>query len=125
MGLQHSDGGSIGFSGQPVTAAQYKDTPALRQQIQMVFQDPYGSLNPRWTIGRLFDRLQRLHFPQRSAQAREQQSLSLLDAVRLPAHALKRYPYEFSGCKRQLISIYLCYILKHSFLLCLETILVM
>lgn len=120
MGLQHSDGGSIVFSGQPVTAAQYKETPALRQQIQMVFQDPYGSLNPRWTIGRLFDRLQRLHFPQRSAQAREQQSLSLIDAVRLPAHALKRYPYEFSGGQRQRIAIARCLLLKPRLLICDE-----
>jgi microcin C transport system ATP-binding protein len=78
---------------------------ALRAQIQVVFQDPFGALSPRMTIARIVGEGLALHQPQLSVREREQRVLEVLGEVGLDASVLGRYPHEFSGGQRQRIAI--------------------
>lgn len=78
---------------------------SLRRDLQIVFQDPYGSLSPRLTVGEIIAEGLTVHLPQNSAAANEQQVIQALHDVGLDADARHRYPHEFSGGQRQRISI--------------------
>ena len=77
----------------------------MRGKYQMIFQDPYGSLNPRLTIFESLDEVLRLHRPDESRQKRREAAAALLGRVGLEAEALDRYPHQFSGGQRQRIGI--------------------
>ena len=94
--------GKILFRGKDILSASIQDKTRFKREIQYVFQDPYGSLNPRRTIRQSLLEPMRLHG---LAHDPEQQIAELLHAVRLPADAADRYPHEFSGGQRQRICI--------------------
>lgn len=119
--LHDADSGSISLDGHDLRAAGSRQLRHLRSRIQMVFQDPYGSLNPRKRIGDMLDQLQKLHLPL-NARQRQHQALRILDAVGMPADTLHRYPHEFSGGQRQRIGIARALILKPSVIICDEAV---
>ena len=102
--LYKPNSGSITYDGQPIAQATQAEIRPLRRRMQMVFQDPYGSLNPRMTIGETLAEPLRFHHLAR-AQGPAARVASLLDTVGLPAAAAARYPHEFSGGQRQRVAI--------------------
>lgn len=103
MALDTPSRGSIWFKGQNLHTLPAASLRALRPTFQMVFQDPYGSLDPRQRIGRIVT--EPLHQSNLDAAALEQRAAQALQAVGLPASALSLYPHEFSGGQRQRIAI--------------------
>ena len=104
MRLIEPDGGTIRFAGQDVRAASGAGLIALRRRMQIVFQDPYSSLNPARTIGQTLAEPLRVHGLARGADAAAQAG-ALLEEVGLPAAAASRHPHAFSGGQRQRIGI--------------------
>jgi peptide/nickel transport system ATP-binding protein len=104
MRLIEPDDGEVRFGGEDVRAAGSRALIALRRRMQIVFQDPYSSLNPRRTIGRTLMEPLEVHRMARGAEA-EAQAAALMEEVGLPPTALGRYPHEFSGGQRQRIGI--------------------
>jgi peptide/nickel transport system ATP-binding protein len=103
MRLIDSTEGSIRFHGEDVTKAGRKQMQPLRRQMQMVFQDPFASLNPRKRVGQIIGLPLRLHGSERKDV--EQQVRALLDKVGLHPEHVNRYPHEFSGGQRQRIGV--------------------
>jgi peptide/nickel transport system ATP-binding protein len=103
--LHHPTEGVIRFAGQDITHAAQAGIRPLRRRMQMIFQDPYASLNPRMSVGQILAGPLKLHgIVQGEAEARRRVA-ELLDIVNLPARAAGRFPHEFSGGQRQRISI--------------------
>ncbi|HTO80577.1 MAG TPA: oligopeptide/dipeptide ABC transporter ATP-binding protein [Methylomirabilota bacterium] len=102
--LHHPDVGRISFAGQDVLALEGAARRAYNRSVQMVFQDPYGSLNPRMTVHQMLAEAITFHGLCAGA-AVDARIAELLDLVRLPADAAGRYPREFSGGQRQRIGI--------------------
>ena len=103
--LHEPTGGRIVFSGVDITRASIAEMRPLRRRMQMIFQDPYGSLNPRMSVGEILAGPLRLHEIAATDAAARIRVDELLDLVGLPATAAKRFPHEFSGGQRQRISI--------------------
>ena len=102
--LQEPDAGAVSFNGLDVLALRGSARRAYNRQVQMVFQDPYGSLNPRLTVGEALGEALRVHRIVPPAQISGRVS-HLLDLVHLPREAARRYPREFSGGQRQRVGI--------------------
>jgi peptide/nickel transport system ATP-binding protein len=96
--------GRIIFEGQDIAKLKPKDLRSLRRRMQMVFQDPYSSLNPRQNVGNIISEPLRVHGLASGADA-DKRVRDLLDVVGLPASAGNRYPHEFSGGQRQRIGL--------------------
>jgi len=96
--------GSVRFKGEDVLAARGEALKTMRRRMQIVFQDPYSSLNPRQTIGSALMEPMGVHNIATGPDARRR-AAALLDEVGLPSNALDRYPHEFSGGQRQRIGI--------------------
>ncbi len=112
--------GSVKYLGRdilPMTEAEFRP---LRKDMQMVFQDPIGSLNPRMTVESILGEPLEIHFKEMDRAARRDVSASLLKKVGLPEDALQRYPHEFSGGQRQRIGIARALAVKPRFLICDE-----
>jgi oligopeptide transport system ATP-binding protein len=101
--LEPTDGG-IKFEGQEITEVDKGEMRALRRQMQIIFQDPYASLNPRMTVGSIIGEPLEIHKIARGS-AKEDQVASLLQKVGLRAEDMRKYPHEFSGGQRQRIGI--------------------
>ena len=71
----------------------------MRRKLQIIFQDPYASLNPRMTIGGILSEPMEIHGLAQGKEARQKRLYELLDQVQLPKDALNKYPHEFSGGK--------------------------
>ena len=97
--------GSIIFAGQDIAQASQSQIRPLRRRMQMVFQDPYASLNPRMTVGDILGEPLRFHGLTTTEAATRERVGELLDVVGLSPKAAQRYPHEFSGGQRQRISI--------------------
>ena len=100
-----SSKGSVAFLGQRIDGLGFKAMRPLRRQMQMVFQDPYGALSPRMSVGEIVGEGLLVHERGLSADAREQRVVEALRDVGLDPEARHRYPHEFSGGQRQRISI--------------------
>lgn len=116
LGLTDATGGEILFKGQHVDIKNMKE---FRRQAQMIFQDPYSSLDPRMSVGRIIEEPLRIHTDLNRQEKRELVS-SLLDKVSLPEDSLKKYPHEFSGGQRQRIGIARALALNPEFVVCDE-----
>lgn len=104
LGLIRPAAGHIAYRGEPLRYAS-KQWRALRARIQVVFQDPFGSLSPRQTIRHIVEEGLRLHRPELSAAERLAKVVAVLNEVGLPETVLYRYPHQFSGGQRQRIAI--------------------
>jgi peptide/nickel transport system ATP-binding protein len=93
-----------------------------KRRIQIIFQNPYASLNPRFTVGQILTEPMMIHQIGDSAADREAQAHELLKKVSLPANAFYKYPHEFSGGQRQRIAIARCLTLKPDILICDESV---
>jgi peptide/nickel transport system ATP-binding protein len=97
--------GQIRFRGLETTRLPEKEFRPLRRRMQMIFQDPFASLNPRWTVQQIIAEPLAIHFPELNASARRDRVAELLRRVGLQADQMKRFPHEFSGGQRQRIGI--------------------
>ena len=109
--------GTVRFAGQDVTALHGAALRPVRRQVGVVFQDPFGALDPRMTVGRIVAEPLHIHGEGAGAPARV---AAMLDRVGLPPSAAGRYPHEFSGGQRQRIGIARALVLRPRFLLCDE-----
>lgn len=96
--------GELLIDGQAIDIRQQKLTPELRRKVQIVFQNPYGSLNPRQKIGKVLEEPLLLN-TDKSAAERKQLAMEMLDKVGLGAEHYNRYPHMFSGGQRQRVAI--------------------
>ncbi len=103
--LIEPDGGTVRYRGIDVLAASSGALRDLRRRLQIVFQDPYSSLNPRLKVGRALAEPMRVHGIAKSAADIDARVRALLDEVGLPPDAADRFPHEFSGGQRQRIGI--------------------
>ena len=104
--------GGIAFEGQDVLGAGGNELRALRRKMQIVFQDPFASLNPRMTIGAILGEALIIHELASSLKEREDRVASLLVKVGLKSEHMRRYPHEFSGGQRQRIGLARALMLK-------------
>ncbi len=103
--LHEPTAGSVSFDGTDITHAPQSAIRPLRRRMQMIFQDPYGSLNPRMSVGEILSGPLLLHGIVADGAAARARVGELLDIVGLPGAAAARFPHEFSGGQRQRISI--------------------
>ena len=103
--LHEATAGKVLYDGKNLLEMSSAQFAAYKRRLQIVFQNPYASLNPRFTVGEILSEPMQLHGIGSGQADWEKRSLALLDKVGMPASALKRYPFEFSGGQRQRIAI--------------------
>ena len=104
--------GEIWIDNRDLQSLNKKEMKPLRRDLQIVFQDPYGSLSPRMTVNQIVGEGLRIHEPEISEAERDQKVLEAITEVGLEPEMLERYPHEFSGGQRQRISIARALVLK-------------
>ncbi|WP_295992759.1 ABC transporter ATP-binding protein [Rugamonas sp.] len=120
--LHRASGGSALFEGRDLLAMSASQYRPYKRRIQIIFQNPYASLNPRFTVGQILLEPMRIHRIGADDRARTAAAYLLLEKVGLPAHALHRYPHEFSGGQRQRIAIARCLTMQPDILVCDESV---
>ena len=106
--LHEPTGGEVIFDGKNLLTLSDKERLTMRRRIQVVFQNPYASLNPRFTIGQTLVEPMTIHNIGASLAEREQRARTLLEKVGLDGRAFAKYPHEFSGGQRQRVAIARC-----------------
>jgi len=120
--LTDATGGRILFEGQDLAQLEGKQLRPFRSRIQIIFQNPYASLNPRFTVGRILMEPMRIHGIGASEDERATLALGWLERVGLPATAFGKYPHEFSGGQRQRIAIARCLTMRPEIIICDESV---
>jgi peptide/nickel transport system ATP-binding protein len=106
--MHEPTGGEVIFDGRDILKLSDRERQPMRRRIQVVFQNPYASLNPRFTIGRALVEPMEIHAIGRDTAEREQRARELLVKVGLDGSAFGKYPHEFSGGQRQRVAIARC-----------------
>ncbi len=114
--------GHIYYQGQDLTQLPHRQLRPLRQQLQMIFQDPFASLNPRMTVADLIGEALQIHRLTKNSSDQQAQVRQLMEQVGLEASFVNRYPHEFSGGQRQRIMIARALASKPCFVVCDEPI---
>ncbi|MFW6550653.1 ABC transporter ATP-binding protein [Acinetobacter baumannii] len=122
MRLHQASGGQALIEGKDILSLTEKEFAKYQRKIQIIFQNPYASLNPRFTIGQILLEPMQIHGIGKDDAERKQIALGLLERVNLPEQAYYRYPHEFSGGQRQRIAIARCLTLKPEILICDESV---
>jgi peptide/nickel transport system ATP-binding protein len=122
MRLHEATTGQALFDGKDILAMSAREFAPYKRRIQIIFQNPYASLNPRFTVGQILTEPLTIHKIGANAQARADKVFELLDRVGLPEVTFYKYPHEFSGGQRQRIAIARCLTLKPDILICDESV---
>ncbi len=120
--LYRPTAGKVEFEGVDLTTLKGEDLRKMRRRMQMIFQDPYASLNPRMTVGRIISEPLQVHHVSNSNKERQERVEYLMSKVGLNPYFINRYPHEFSGGQRQRIGIARALALDPSFIVCDEPI---
>ena len=122
MRLHAATAGEVLLDGTNLLALTNAEFQAYRRRIQIIFQNPYASLNPRFHVGKILTEPMQIHGIGASEQERTQMARTLLDKVGMPASAMHKYPHEFSGGQRQRIAIARCLTMQPDVLICDESV---
>ncbi|MCE2990378.1 MAG: ABC transporter ATP-binding protein [Burkholderiales bacterium] len=122
MRLHSASGGEVLFDGVDLLKLSEKEMMKYKRRIQIVFQNPYASLNPRFTVGQILLEPMKIHSIGKNEQERVQMAMALLKRVGMPEVSFYKYPHEFSGGQRQRIAIARCLTMKPDVLICDESV---
>jgi len=118
--LDEPTGGTIRFGGVDITHASHADMRDVRRKIQVIFQDPYSSLNPRMTVGQIIGEPLSVYRLVKNSKAEHERVAELLSQVGLFPYMAERYPHELSGGQRQRVGIARALALEPTFIVCDE-----
>ncbi len=122
MRLHTATAGEVWLDGKNLLAMTNEEFKPFRRRIQIVFQNPYASLNPRFHVGKILIEPMQIHGIGTSDQQRTDMAKTLLDRVGMPTSSLRKYPHEFSGGQRQRIAIARCLTMQPDVLICDESV---
>ena len=120
--LTDATAGSIMFEGADLATLSAAQMRVYRSRIQIIFQNPYASLNPRFSVGQILMEPMRIHSIGKDDGERALRAVALIEKVGLPAEAFGKYPHEFSGGQRQRIAIARCLTMKPEIIVCDESV---